>query len=590
LNSNKENQAESFVNSLTYVEDSPVKLGILALLWAGGIYLALGAVTSGLWLVLIIVALVVPRIKSFKSVLQTAPVNLRGQVLGLVTASIWGIAPFMVWQTGDGQYDTLAIMMLGIGFLMVINKYRNSPRPAIIVAAPYLALCAWFLYESRLNPTFIIAIVATMAYLATLAGFLYTGFNSRKAIVNFKMEQDELRHELETARDVAENANQAKSAFLANMSHELRTPLNGILGMADVLLREDMLKNQKRKVSLIQDSGNTLLVLLNDILDLSKIEADGVTVEAITVDIEKLFNKSFSFWKPLAKKKKIELIYQRQKGLPAFIASDPTRLRQCLNNLINNALKFTPQNGQVIVTATGKQTNGRYAFAISVQDTGIGISKENLQRLFKPFIQAEAGTTRKFGGTGLGLVITRKLCRLMGGDVNVESELGTGSLFRMSVMTDIADVKSIEPLVKAVEIIPEAGLMGMTCLVVEDNDVNLEVMLLMLEAYHLNVVVARDGQQAIDALKTQHIDFVLMDLQMPVLGGVEATAKIRDSGEKYADVPIIAMTANAMHGDRKKCLALGMNEYISKPLSREELTRAIKEVTELESEPVSYAV
>jgi len=495
--------------------------------------------------------------------------------LCFLTASIWGVAPFMVWQAGDGRYNAIAITMIGIGFLQAISKYRSEPRPAILVAIPYLMLMGWFLYQSRMSTAFILALAITMVYIITLFGIVWAGQKSKKSIVEYKLNQDKLKQELVAARDEAEQANQAKSAFLANMSHELRTPLNGILGLSDVLLNETPNGPQKRKLSLIQDSGNTLLTLLNDILDISKIEADGIKLEQIEVDLQAMLQKSFAFWKPVADKSLIKLSFQKQKGLPTHIVADPTRMRQCINNLINNALKFTPQNGQVTVTATGQHVKDQYALAISIQDSGIGISRENLPNLFNQFQQANQETTRKFGGTGLGLVITRKLSRLMGGDVTVQSVLGKGSIFRLNIMTKIADGNLIEPISSEAASLPTSRFMGLKCLVVEDNEINLEVLVLLLKPYQLDMVVAQNGHEAIDVLKSQHIDFVLMDMQMPIMGGLEATNKIRKSGKPYADVPIIAMTANAMTGDKAKCLDAGMNAYVSKPLARSRLSEAI---------------
>ena len=574
------NQATEFVDTLTHVEESFVRQAVLALIWAGGMYLALGAMTTAIWLVAILSAIFLPRIAVIRGVIKLEPYGVKSQIIGVLMAAIWGIAPFMVWTVGNGKFDHLAITMLGIGFLQVISQYRSDPRPALIAAVPYLMLIVWFLYQSRMSTTFVIALVITFAYLMTMFGFVWVGQKTKKAVVDFKLEQDKLRKDLEVARDEAEKANQAKSAFLANMSHELRTPLNGILGLSDVLLNEQMNAGQMRKVSLIQDSGNNLLSLLNDILDISKIEADGIDIELLDVDLEAMMQKSFAFWKPVADKKQISLSFQKQKGLPSYIVADPTRIKQCINNLINNALKFTPKNGQIVVTATGRQADdGQFALSISVQDTGIGISQENIGKLFSPFTQADEGTTRQFGGTGLGLAITRKLCRLMGGDVTVQSIVDKGSVFRMSFMTEIADVQTIEPISREAAPVLLSGFMGMRCLVVEDNEINLEVLMLLLEPYQLDIVITRDGQEAIDVLETQYVDFVLMDLQMPVLGGLEATKLIRNSSKPYAGVPIIAMTANAMTGDRTKCLDAGMDGYVSKPLGRSKLSEAIMDAT-----------
>jgi len=578
-NVQKQVQATEFVNTLTHVEEPIVKQVVLSVIWAGAVYFALGPVTSGVWLSLILAGVLLPRLAKFRSEIQVQPYGLTSQFFGIVTAAVWGVAPYMVWTAGDGSYDYLAITMLGIGFLQVISQYRTEPRPAFLVAVPYLMLIGWFLYQSRMSTTFIIALIITLSYLMTLFGFVWAGQKTKKSIVTYKINQDKLQQELEIARDEAEKANHAKSVFLANMSHELRTPLNGIMGLSDVLLSEQMDEGQNRKISLIHDSGVNLLSLLNDILDISKIEADGIALEKLDVDLHDLLQKTFAFWKPVADQKNIEFVFQKQKGLQSHIVADPTRMRQCLNNLINNALKFTPDNGRVVITATGQQVNDGYALAISVQDTGIGLSPESIGKLFNPFVQADEGTTRKFGGSGLGLAITRKLCRLMDGDVTVQSVLGKGSIFRMSVMSAIADVQVVEPISSEPAPLLSSGFMGKRCLVVEDNQVNLEVLLLLLEPYQLDIVITHNGLEAIDVLEAQFIDFVLMDVQMPVLGGLEATRLIRSSNSPYANVPIIAMTANAMTGDKTKCLNAGMDGYVSKPLGRAILAEAIADAT-----------
>jgi len=578
----KQVQATEFVNTLTLVEEPFAKQAALAVIWAGAVYLALGPVTAATWLSLILASIFLPRLPKFRNKIKRQPYGFVSQFFGIVTAAIWGIAPFMVWTLGEGSYGYLAITMIGIGFLQVISQYRSEPRPAFLVAVPYLMLVGWFLYQSRMSTTFIVALIITFAYFMTLLGFVWAGQKTKKSIVAYKVNQDKLQLKLEAARDEAESASHAKSMFLANMSHELRTPLNGILGLSDVLKSELLDKNQARKINLIHDSGENLLSLLNDILDISKIEAEGVALEEMDINLHDVLQKTFAFWKPVADQKNIEFVFQKQQGLQSRIVADPTRIRQCLNNLINNALKFTPESGRVVITAKGRQTDNGYALAISVQDTGIGLSQENIGKLFNPFVQANEETTRKYGGSGLGLAITRKLCRLMGGDVTVQSILGKGSVFRMSLMAANAEAQTVESV--SIDASPSLSseLKGKRCLVVEDNEINLEVLMLLLEPYQLDIVTSLNGREAIDVLETQFIDFVLMDLQMPVLGGLEATKIIRRGNTPYANVPIIAMTANAMPGDKTKCLNAGMDGYVAKPLSRSTLVEAISAATKFE--------
>lgn len=640
LKNKTEQQANLFVSRLTHVEDTLLTQVFLAGLWTAGLFVALGPVQAAVWFAAILVTVSMAKMQPFKKKIDEEPNGFHGQALSFMTAGIWGIAPFLVWSSAGDQYNVLAVTMIGVGFLLVINRYGSTPRPAVIVAAPYLMLIAWFLYSSPMGPTLILGVVAALAYLGTLGGFLYSGYRSKQAIVKYKIEQDELLADLEAARIEADRANHAKSMFLANMSHELRTPLNGILGLSDVLLGEPMHRSQHSKLKLIKDSGKSLLALLNDILDISKIEAESVTLEPTELNIKIGFQNHFAFWKPFADKKQIELVYQKQKDLPECIRLDMVRLRQCMNNMIANALKFTPEGGRVTVTLTGKEIKGRYGMCITVRDTGIGISDENITKLFQPFSQAEASTTRKYGGTGLGLMITRKLCRLMGGDATVTSVVGEGSVFKITVMADLVNTTARRPVFEDPQVMParvsapsatpplvaqanpvaavgavqvnsqaapiqaapvpvapmpvahdqtgavqaagvceEERFAGMRCLVVEDNDINLEVITLLLEPYKLNIVVARNGQEALDALGTQAFDLVLMDLQMPVMGGLEATRTIRASGQAYAGVPIVAMTANAMPSDKQDCLRSGMNGYVSKPLNRTRLVEAMASAT-----------
>ena len=427
-----------------------------------------------------------------------------------------------------------------------------------------------------------------VASAAAFGGYVY---GQKRASKKTRAELSDRIEKLETnaaylddARDKAENANLAKSAFLANMSHELRTPLNGIIGLTDIMRSEQLNEAQRRKINLISGSSETLLNLLNDILDISKIESGSIDIESIEIEMHQLMREVYDFWYPIAEKKSINLLFQKQKGMPNRLISDPTRIRQCLNNLINNALKFTPDGGQVTVKAMSRDMEGKYMVSFAVRDNGLGIKPEQMAKLFKPFSQAEAQTSRKFGGTGLGLAITKNLCELMGGDVVVHSEEGKGTVFKMSLIAKAWDGLSSSAISEPNQFIASDSnnIQGLKCLVVEDNAVNTEVLRLLLEPFNLSVVETTNGREAIQALETQFFDVILMDLQMPIMGGEDAVRHIRSSGKHYAHVPVVAMTANAMEQDRKACFDVGFSAFLTKPLKRNELISTIDAVVNLQ--------
>jgi len=441
-----------------------------------------------------------------------------------------------------------------------------------------------------MSSVFIVAAVClVLGVISTVGAYIYGQKKVEKKIKDElaeQIDQAETRAILMTeAKDKAENANLAKSAFLANMSHELRTPLNGIIGLTDILVNENLTPKQTRKIDLIHGSSETLLSLLNDILDISKIESGSIDIESIDVGMHQLMREVYEFWFPIAEKKKLNLLFQKQKDMPDRIVSDPTRIRQCLDNLINNALKFTPEGGQVTVKAKSQDQDGQYKVSFSVQDSGPGISQENISKLFKPFMQAEAKTSRKFGGTGLGLAITKNLCEMMGGDVLVRSEVGVGTIFRMSFIAKPSDGSAVKSVGEETDdfLVPnDNSLKGLRCLIAEDNPVNLEVLRLLLEPYELDLVETTNGREALKALETQFFDIILMDLQMPLLGGKNAVRQIRQSQKHYANIPVIAMTANAMEEDRKECFEIGFNAFLTKPLKRSELISTIDAVANLQ--------
>ncbi len=370
----------------------------------------------------------------------------------------------------------------------------------------------------------------------------------------------------------------AKSAFLATMSHEIRTPLNGLLGMAQALAMDGLTPSQAEKMRTLLESGQTLMGVLNDILDISKIEAGKMEIAPADADIHLGLIRLVELFQPIAREKHLTVELKMDPELPRRMRLDPLRARQCVANLLSNAVKFS-ETGGVVVSARLKGTATGELLEVSVSDTGVGMTAEQVSRLFSDFMQADVSTTRRFGGTGLGLAITRRLARMMGGDVEVESQPGKGSTFRLTMAVAPATVGDARELPQPVAP-ASSDFRGRRILVVDDSRVNRKVVQMFLTPFQPVIVEAADGRQALDRLAESAFDLVLMDVHMPVMDGVEALKRIRASGEAWANVPVIVLTANAMSGDREKYLGLGMDGYVSKPIDQRDLYAVMSTVLE----------
>ena len=405
--------------------------------------------------------------------------------------------------------------------------------------------------------------IAVMRIVADLTAIVYRNILTQRALVR--------------AKERAEAASRAKGQFLANMSHEVRTPLNGVMGMAALLEDTPLTREQREYATVIRSSASALLEIVNDILDVSKVEAGMMEIEPVPFDLRSVCDDVISLCGRASSGRGVALHLDYDQGCPTGFVGDVGRVRQILLNLLTNAVKFTPEGWVRLVVRERERQERLSIVDLAVVDTGVGIPSDKLEYVFEKFAQADASTTRRYGGTGLGLAISRGLAQAMGGSLTVTSEQGAGSTFTLRLpLPRVERVNNVTPVAPERTWAPLSR--GVRALVVEDNPTNQRVAVQILKKFGVTSEVANHGAEAVEAVRARPFDVVFMDCHMPVMDGLAATRAIRDLGTERARVPIVAMTASAMEEDRAACIAVGMDAYISKPLSLEALHTTLRTI------------
>ncbi|MFH0867112.1 MAG: ATP-binding protein [Bacteroidota bacterium] len=387
--------------------------------------------------------------------------------------------------------------------------------------------------------------------------------------------------ELKKAKENAERANRSKSDFLAFVSHEIRTPMSGVIGVTDLLLETSLNSKQKYLVDMIRISGENMMLLLNDILDFSKLEYGKFKLEINTISLSETIEESIKLFAPAALEKKIGMSYNIKKGVPGFIKTDNKRLKQILANLLSNAIKYTEHGDIELKVETRKKYTDNVELVFSVKDSGIGISDELQKKLFTPYEQDEDTIARKYQGTGLGLAICKKMTELLGGNIWVESRKGDGTTFFFTIKAGLSEEYStfFESDRHKNTVKREASLLSekypFRILIAEDNMINRKLMLKILESFGYSAMVATNGREVLEILENEPVDLIFMDIQMPEIDGFEATKIIFEKIPEKNRPKIIALTANALEGDRERCLEAGMDDYMSKPIRKDDLYNII---------------
>ena len=485
-------------------------------------------------------------------------------LVATVTTGAWAVAPLMAWFSHSAFGQPLALALIISGYVLVFAQLRSSPRQAMIISSPYGAAATVILFSLWGTPEFW-SMLSVLPFTAAGLFVLVTMTMLREQrILAFQKHQAHLIEELEAARDKANAANDAKSNFLGVISHELRTPMNGVLGAAQLLSATRLETTQREYLSIIRNSGDNLLSLLNDILDMTKIEAGKMTFETVDVVVEDLHKRITGPFEAQAEAKGLVFVSSFEGDMPAVVKGDPLRVCQVVQNLLSNAVKFT-EGGRITYVVCGKRVSDqRVRFDFSVTDSGAGIAPADLERLFQPFTQVDASSTRRFGGTGLGLTIARRMANIMGGDITVVSKVGEGSCFTLTVEAEVVEWATPAP-VEEVAAEVENGR-SLRVLVVEDHPVNRMILEAWMGSAGHVAATAENGQLAVEAAADTPFDLIIMDVNMPVMDGLTATRMIREGGGANEQTPIVVLSASARSEDHQAGLDAGADAYLNKPI------------------------
>jgi signal transduction histidine kinase/ActR/RegA family two-component response regulator len=487
-------------------------------------------------------------------------------VMPVITSTIFGFVALPLFASHERFAPTLGGLVLAGALLNVVVVNGSLRSATISAAAPHVIyLLIAPIVARATNPHAPLAYALWFGVILLIVSVAVASRTLEKAL----RAEAAAKEEAERRRHEAEEAVAAKSAFVAMISHELRTPISAILAGAARLHGDAPDAASRTHAQLIGDAGAMMRTLLNDLLDLSRLDAGRMAVEQSPFDLRQSMADTLRLWRPDAQKKGLRLRVEGAAHLPRWVAGDSMRLRQVLNNLLSNAIKFTPR-GAVTVRLAAREAGGRMRLEVIVSDTGQGLSDEQVGRLFTPFDQLTSAVVRQHGGSGLGLVISRELARLMGGDLTVTSQVGQGSRFRLEVGIHAAEPQD-DP-------VGGAAIDGARVLVVDDHMVNRRAMELVLQSFGIQPTLAESGERALELLGSEVFDVLLMDVYMPGMDGRDATRRLRASEGPNRDIPVIAVTASATSKDWEACRAAGMNAHVAKPIDPSQLHAALSEV------------